>query len=253
MAELRVTVLIENSAPEGLLREHGLSFYLEYRGRRFLLDAGESGAFLVNAERLGVDLSRVEKAALSHGHYDHADGLAAFFAANRTASVYARPRITDAEYHGQEFIGVNPGLLQRHGKRFDLADGPRELSPGLHLVPDEIPHEQSLIAETEEGLVVFNSCCHAGAGHIVRALKERFPGKPVRALLGGFHLMGSDGPKSLGAAPGIVKNLGDWLLDELEVGTLYTGHCTGAPAFALLKEGHPDRVAPLHTGLVLEF
>ena len=59
---MRITVLIENSAPEGLVAEHGLSFYLEYRGGRYLLDAGESGAFLLNAQRLGVDLSRVEAA-----------------------------------------------------------------------------------------------------------------------------------------------------------------------------------------------
>ena len=56
---MRITVLIENSAPEGLVAEHGLSFYLEYRGGRYLLDAGESGAFLLNAQHLGVDLSRV--------------------------------------------------------------------------------------------------------------------------------------------------------------------------------------------------
>ena len=82
---MRITVLIENSAPEGLVAEHGLSFYLEYRGGRYLLDAGESGAFLLNAQRLGVDLSRVEAAALSHGHYDHGDGFTAFFRPPRRA------------------------------------------------------------------------------------------------------------------------------------------------------------------------
>lgn len=253
MPDLIVTVLIENSAPEGLLREHGLSFYLEYCGHHILLDAGESGAFLLNAERLGIDLSAVELAALSHGHYDHADGLAAFFTANRTAAVYARPHIADQEYHGERYIGVSPGMLQRYGNRFDLADGPREVLPGLWLVPDEVVHEQSLVAETAAGLVIFNSCCHAGAGYIVQGVKEQFPGRPVRALLGGFHLMGRDGPKSLGVAPGIVKNLGNWLLDELQVGDLYTGHCTGAPAFELLQNGHGERVHKLTTGLRVEF
>ena len=92
---MRVTVLIENSAPEGLIPEHGLSFCLEYRGGRYLLDAGESGAFLLNAQRLGVDLSRVEKAALSHGHYDHGDGFTAFFRVNRTARICARPAVRE--------------------------------------------------------------------------------------------------------------------------------------------------------------
>ena len=35
---MRITVLMENSAPQGLIPEHGLSFYLEYRGGRYLLD-----------------------------------------------------------------------------------------------------------------------------------------------------------------------------------------------------------------------
>ncbi len=76
--ELRITVLMENTAREGLEAEHGLSFFLEYRGRCFLLDAGSSGRFADNAQKLGVDLDGVELAALSHGHYDHADGLRAF-------------------------------------------------------------------------------------------------------------------------------------------------------------------------------
>ena len=253
MADLNLVVLIENSSPDGLLREHGLSVYLEYRGCPVLLDAGESGAFLRNAADLGVDLSQVAYAALSHGHYDHADGLTAFFVANRTAQAYARPRIADAETSGGAYIGVNPGLLHRHSRRFDLGDGPRELIPGLHLLPDTVPHEQSLVAETAQGLVILNSCCHAGAGHIVQDVKAQFPGQPVRALVGGFHLMGRDGPKSLGVAPGIVKNLAHWLLEELEVGELYTGHCTGRPAFTLLAESYPDRVHALTTGLTLTF
>ena len=75
---MKVTVLIENSAPEGLIREHGLSFLIEYRGGRYLLDAGESGVFLLNARDLGADLASVDAAFLSHGHYDHGDGFSAF-------------------------------------------------------------------------------------------------------------------------------------------------------------------------------
>lgn len=253
MSELTVTVLIENSAPAGLLREHGLALYLTYRGHAVLLDAGESGAFLLNAERLGLDLPAVELAVLSHGHYDHADGLAAFFAANRTATAYARPHIVDQEYIGAEYIGVNPGLLRRRKKRFDLADGPRQLLSGLWLIPDGVVHEQSLVAETAEGLVIFNSCCHAGAGDIVHGIKAQFPGAPVRALIGGLHLMGAEGTRSLGVTPDAVERLADRLLDELEVAELYTGHCTGAPALALLQGRGGERVHPLTTGLRMEF
>ena len=76
---MRAVILVENTAPPALEREHGLSVYVEHRGRRVLLDAGHSGKFARNAEKLGVDLSRVDTAVLSHGHYDHADGLDVFF------------------------------------------------------------------------------------------------------------------------------------------------------------------------------
>ena len=69
---LRLTVLIENSAPEHLIAEHGLSLHLQYEGHAYLLDAGTSGIFVRNADALGIDLGQVEAAALSHGHDDHA-------------------------------------------------------------------------------------------------------------------------------------------------------------------------------------
>ena len=34
---------------------------------------------------------------------------------------------------------------------------------------------------------------------------------------------------------------------------IYTGHCTGRPAFTLLAESYPDRVHALTTGLTLTF
>lgn len=251
---MKVTVLMENSAPQGLISEHGLSFFLEYRGGHYLLDAGECGAVLFNAAKLGIDLSEVEKAALSHGHYDHADGFNAFFTVNHTAPVYARPRITEPETWGdKEYIGVNPGMLCRHSSRFCLEDGPRDLADGLHLVPDHVKHEQSLVAETSAGLIIFNSCCHAGVVQILTQLKERFPGQPIRAVLGGFHLMGKGGVSTLGPAPEKVHAIAATLRDELNVGAIYTGHCTGVPAYAILEEELGDRLHPLTTGAVYEF
>lgn len=249
---MRAVVLVENTAPPGLEREHGLSVCLEHRGRKVLLDAGHSGKFARNAEKLGVDLSRVDTAVLSHGHYDHADGLDVFFALAPNVPVRARPAVLAPQYHGERYIGLKGELLERYRDRFLLADGPTDLGDGLYLVPDGVDHEQSLVVDTDQGLAVFNSCSHAGAGPIAKDILTRFPGKRIAAYVGGLHLMGATGTDSLGVAPGIVTNLAHWLLDELEVGTLYTGHCTGAPAFALLRQAGGGRVRPLTTGAVVE-
>ena len=249
---MRAVILVENTAPPALEREHGLSVYVEHRGRRVLLDAGHSGKFARNAEKLGVDLSRVDTAVLSHGHYDHADGLDVFFSQVPDIPVRARPAALSPQYHAERYIGLKGELLERFRGRFLLDDGPVDLGDGLWLIPDGVDHEQSLVADTEQGWAVFNSCSHAGAGHIAKDILARFPGKKIAAYVGGLHLMGATGTDSLGTAPGIVTNLARWLLDELGVEALYTGHCTGAPAFALLERAGDGRVHALTTGAELE-
>ena len=77
---MKVSVIIENTSKnEILIAEHGLSLYIEYEGKQYLLDAGATGIFLQNANNMGIDLNNVDYCILSHGHYDHAGGYGAFF------------------------------------------------------------------------------------------------------------------------------------------------------------------------------
>ena len=253
MCELKLTVLVENTAPDSLAHAHGLSVWVEHRDTRCLLDAGPDDRFARNADALGVDLAAAGLAVLSHGHYDHGDGLDVFFQRNASARVHARTAATRPEYHGERYIGVKPDLFARHADRFVFSDEPEQLAPGLWTVPDGVVHEQSLVAETETGLVILNSCCHAGADHVVESVRARFPGAPVRALIGGFHLMGEGGVSTMGPAPELVLYLGSRLFGALAVDHVWTGHCTGAPAFSLLQGAFPQRVSPLTSGLSLTF
>lgn len=277
---MKVTVLMENTAPEGcgLVPEHGLSLYIEHRGHRLLLDAGSSGKFADNARALGIDLSAVETAALSHGHYDHADGLRRFFQLNSRAKVYARPGAAGPYFakdpDGFRYIGVhrdvrNAGRLVEVEGVFPLTEGawltpetvrdPAFLCPASDLlfkrgeddfVRDDYRHEQSLVLEGERGLAVFNSCSHGGIVNIVRGVLEQFPGRKVFAVMGGLHMFGGkDG--GMNCAQEYVFRVAD-TLKELGVEEIYTGHCTGETALALLRDRFGPGCHALATGQVLE-
>lgn len=268
---MKITVLMENTAPCSLAAEHGLSFHIQYRGHSILLDAGSSGKFADNARALGVDLAKVEWAALSHGHYDHADGFRRFFAENEAAPVYLRPAAGKSWFSTSQgsprFIGVHRDIVQ--SPRFVPVEGlfsptqgawlvPETVRGGpfanreTHLlekigpdrfVPDDFSHEQSLVLETDRGLVLFNSCSHGGIVNIVRGVLDQFPGRQVYAALGGLHLIDPDGD--------YVTAVADQLA-QLGVERLYTGHCTGAAAFALLRERLGERLFALTTGAQIE-
>ena len=110
------------------------------------------------------------------------------------------------------------------------------------MVPDDFGHEQSLIFETDKGLVVFNSCCHAGADRIVTEVAEAFPGSPIYAVIGGFHLYDTP-PEEVRAFAGRLRDTG--------VQHIITGHCTGQEGFDILKEELGDKVRQTEVGLEL--
>ena len=272
-----ITILIENLGPEDLACEHGLSLHINYKGYSILLDTGSSGAFADNAATLGVDLAGVDYAVLSHGHYDHADGLRTFFAANGKIPMLVRKGALGGYYSMRggnvpRFVGIHRDIVRDYENRLIEVEGLHELFPGGWLVEnpapeasadraqrlykklgedqfveDDFSHEHSLVLEGERGLVVFNSCCHAGAANIAAHIAKTFPGKPVSALLGGFHMMGATGTDSINCSREYVKSVADQF-KQLNIGCIYTGHCTGTPAFELLQQELGERLCYMKTG-----
>ena len=118
---MKVTVLVDNNEGEGLKGEWGLSFYIEYADNTVLLDAGLSPLFAVNAEKMGIDLNKVDLAVLSHAHDDHANGLDRFFELNDHAKLYVAQGCDENCYdrHGLRFkyAGVPRGIMTRHADR----------------------------------------------------------------------------------------------------------------------------------------
>ncbi|HTO38585.1 MAG TPA: MBL fold metallo-hydrolase, partial [Brumimicrobium sp.] len=70
---MKIITLVDNrTQSESLETEHGLSLYIETDDNlKILYDTGQSDLFIHNANKLGVDLSAIDRVVISHGHYDH--------------------------------------------------------------------------------------------------------------------------------------------------------------------------------------
>jgi 7,8-dihydropterin-6-yl-methyl-4-(beta-D-ribofuranosyl)aminobenzene 5'-phosphate synthase len=106
---------------------------------------------------------------------------------------------------------------------------------------DEIK-EQSLVLETDSGLVLITGCAHPGVVNIARRVTEDF-GQPPWLVLGGFHL----GDASTEEVKRIIE-----ALKTLGVVKAGPGHCTGDQAIAQFQQSWPDGFERIGCGRVLE-
>jgi len=281
---MRVTSLIENSKLEteaGLVAEHGLSLHVQLGHLQILFDTGATGAFVDNARTLGIDLAEVDVAVLSHHHYDHGGGLARFLQLNETARVWLRAGQLTARYFRamgviRKPIGLDLEVLDQYADRLEYVSADVEVAPGValltrigtrhprpagnrhllvkrsgSLVSDPFDHELIMVLREPDGIVVFSGCSHSGILNMIEAAVERFPGEPIKAVFGGFHLIGNPVLGTMAHERSEVEALGRSIL-EMAPGTVFTGHCTGRKAFEVLREVMGPTLQPFPTGAAVE-
>ena len=248
---MKIVTLLENEAAGGLCAARGLSQYIETPRHKILFDMGPDASFAENARRLGVDLSQVDVAVLSHGHSDHGGGLRAFCEVNSRAEIYLRPDAFGEFYAvkpGQApcYIGLEPSLWELESRLVPSAPGLRldeeleflgpvpavfswtprtpklqEKTPG-GFAADTFSHEQHLLVRACGKTALFAGCAHGGIVNILRAAQAQLGCRPD-AVFGGFHLFELDpaDPESEQA----LRATGAALAEGKTV--YYTGHCTG--------------------------
>jgi len=145
--KLRLVTLSENTAKWlWVLGEWGWSMLVEADGFNLLFDTGLRVSATYNAAAMGVDLAKVDKIALSHGHVDHTGGLRDVLELMRTTvghsnflapqqrevEIIAHPEVFGPKYikHGDpaySFRGipfVKEELEERQGARFMMSSKP---------------------------------------------------------------------------------------------------------------------------------
>ena len=112
---------------------------------------------------------------------------------------------------------------------------------------DTFNHELILVIKEDDGLVVFTGCAHSGVLNMIGTVVNLFPKQKIKAVVGGFHLVGLPVFNSIGGTKHDIEAVGR-ALAEYQVDRFYTGHCTGMKAYAILKRVLGDRLEHIPTG-----
>jgi 7,8-dihydropterin-6-yl-methyl-4-(beta-D-ribofuranosyl)aminobenzene 5'-phosphate synthase len=192
-------------------------------------------------------MAELDAIVLSHGHFDHGDGLQYI----REKPLVCHPDCFVKRYRksGKGYLGL--ALPEEEiSKRFDLRTSrePVQLSEHLFFL-GEVPRENDFESQhtkyqledgtedfirddsglaciSEGRLVVFSGCAHSGICNMVEHARKVTGVKQVHAVIGGFHL-----------------SMVDWqtmrtivYLKELRVKRIYPSHCTQDPALSRMVE-----------------
>ena len=271
--ETKLTVIVDNTPYGNMKGEWGLSILSEYAGKKILVDVGASELFAENMSKLGFDIEDIDYGVLSHAHYDHANGMPRFFKENHKAKFYLRETTGEncyvKKFFFRKYIGIPKNVMTGYADRIEIVSGDYKLFEGAYLIPhktkgleaigkremmyqktlrgwkvDDFSHEQSLVLDTDKGLVIINCCSHGGAVNIINEVKETFPDKGVYGLIGGFHLYNKSEDEVRQVAKKILKTGIDFVC---------TGHCTKDKAYNIMKEELGDKLQQVRVGLEMKF
>lgn len=259
VSSLKVTTLSTMLANLKGIGEWGYSALIEVNGRKILFDTGaRPETVLRNAMELELDLSDVTDVFISHNHWDHTGGLLTLRKELKKKNPKALSRIhVGAGIFSQRADSENEILeikkaLEADGVEILVYSKQKELYPGVWItgpieriheernwsgsgkivteegtIEDNIPEDQSLVVETENGFVLISGCGHAGMVNTLDHIRTHIYDEKVFAAIGGFHL--------LSASDAQLK----WTADKLKqfgVTNIVGSHCTGVNALYSLRE-----------------
>ncbi len=259
---MKLSVLTENTASDNFLAEFGLSYFIEHENDTVLFDTGSTDVFLRNAEKLGIDLDRAGTVVLSHGHWDHGNGLR--FVKNKKLVCHPDAFMKRYRKNSNENIGLALSY-DEVDQRFDLTTSrdPCPLSKNIIFLgeiprktpfeaqetafvdqfgeEDFVPDDSALAVIDDDELIVLSGCAHSGICNIVEHAKQVTGLKKVRVVIGGFHLKKNDRQTRE-----TIRYFKDQKIEDL-----FPSHCTQLPALAAFyREFEMEQVK---AGMVFNF
>jgi 7,8-dihydropterin-6-yl-methyl-4-(beta-D-ribofuranosyl)aminobenzene 5'-phosphate synthase len=235
-------------------------------------------SLVANSLVLKKDLRTIRRIFLSHGHYDHTGGLPEVLKLRGNVGVHAHPHLfldriavlKEDDKEIKRFVGIpyKKAYLEFLGANFVLSKDFFEVEKGIFLtgeVPRKTPFEkpdprlfsemegkitqdiflddQSLILDTNKGLVVILGCAHSGMINILDHVIDKTGKEKFYAIMGGTHLDFLT-PEQLEES---IKSL-----KRMEIERIGISHCTGMRAAFRLHQEFGDRFFYGYVGSVSE-
>lgn len=272
---LKITTLIENDLGEveNLDTEHGLSLYIEVDNKKILFDTGQSGNFIENAKKLGINLNNLDYVVISHSHYDHSGGFEklvreygnnfqlflgeSFFKEKYSESGgiyryvgspfnedFLREKDIEREYVKDiKRLSENAMIITNFNRQeeYENINETMYIKEGEDYVLDKFEDEVSLVLNTDKGLIVIVGCSHPGIVNMLDTIIKK-TGKDIYMLIGGTHLMKEDDEK--------INKIIDYL-KEKQIQQIGACHCTGKHGETMLSQQIEDAFILNNTGDVI--
>ncbi len=214
---MKLTVLEDNNTYIDMyyLGEPAVSYYIEDGNDRILFDVGYSDAFMINAKKMGIDLDKVNKLVISHGHDDHTGGLKYFFNKKRNIELISHPESFNYKEDATGlFIGSSLTKEQLYEvSNLKLSKEPIQISDNIiylgeipitndfepryaigksivddKKVEDMIEEDSAIVYKSDQGLFVITGCSHSGICNIIEYAKKVCHEERICGVIGGFHL-----------------------------------------------------------------
>lgn len=247
---IKINVLVDDRIN---IHEHGLSILIEIGEIKILFDTAQTRQYLEELESLEKKITDINAIIISHGHYDHANGLM-YLENNLPIYIHKDALMPKYKYvNGNfKFNGIDLDAIEKNNNNFVFVDNKFEIFPDVYIFGnvknnnhndkflldqntesvDDFHDEIGLVIEEEDGLSVFVGCSHFGIENALVRLKEIFPNKIVKNLIGGMHLINQDYDKIII----LVRKLKD-----MNIKTIYPLHCTGDLGVKVFKEIFKDK------------